>query len=41
MEMNLANAVRFALDIALKATVLLLMTGVVLAVLRRASASAR
>ncbi len=41
MEMNLANAVRFALDIALKATVLLLMTGVALAALRRASASAR
>ena len=39
MEMNLANAVRFALDIALKATVLLLMTGVALTALRRASAS--
>jgi beta-lactamase regulating signal transducer with metallopeptidase domain len=41
MEMNLANAVRFALDIALKATVLLLVTGVALAALKRASASAR
>jgi beta-lactamase regulating signal transducer with metallopeptidase domain/tetratricopeptide (TPR) repeat protein len=41
MEMNLANAVRFALDIALKATVLLLLTGIALAALKRASASAR
>ena len=41
MEMNLANAVRFALDITLKATVLLLVTGVVLLLLKRASASAR
>ena len=41
MEMNLAHAIRFALDIALKATVLLLLTGVALAALRRASASAR
>ncbi len=41
MEMNLAHAMRFALDIALKATVLLLLTGVALAALRRASASAR
>ena len=41
MEVNLAHAIRFALDIALKATVLLLLTGVVLAALRRASASAR
>ncbi|MEP6471447.1 MAG: M56 family metallopeptidase, partial [Acidobacteriota bacterium] len=39
--MNLAHAMRFALDIALKATVLLLLTGVALAALRRASASAR
>src|SRR6476660_6221843 len=41
MEVNLAHAIRFALDIALKATVLLLLTGVALAALRRASASAR
>ena len=41
MEMNLANAIRFALDIALKATVLLLATAVALAALKRASASAR
>ena len=41
MEMNLANAIRFALDIALKATVLLLATGIALAALKRASASTR
>ena len=41
MEVNLTHAIRFALDIALKATVLLLLTGIALAALRRASASAR
>ena len=41
MEANLANALRFALDIALKATILLIGTGVALAALKRASASTR
>jgi beta-lactamase regulating signal transducer with metallopeptidase domain/tetratricopeptide (TPR) repeat protein len=41
MEINLATAIRFALDVALKATVLLFLTGAALAALRRASASAR
>jgi hypothetical protein len=38
MEVNLTHAIRYALDIALKATDLLLLTGVALAALRRASA---
>lgn len=41
MEENVATAIRFALDITLKATVLFLLTGLALAALKRASAAAR
>jgi beta-lactamase regulating signal transducer with metallopeptidase domain/tetratricopeptide (TPR) repeat protein len=41
MTENLAVAVRFALDLVFKATVLMLVTGAVLFVLRRASAAVR
>jgi len=41
MEENVAVAVRFALDVAFKATVLLAMTALALVLLKRASAAAR
>jgi len=41
MEANLADALRFALDIALKSTILLIGTAVALLLLKRASASTR
>lgn len=41
MEENVAAAVRFALDVAFKATILLAITAVALVLLKRSSASAR